>query len=286
MTRTRSQFFAVLLLLLPLTAATAILSPAFAAITVSVGFAPPPLRVYAQPPVPGPGYLWMPGYWAWSGTAYYWVPGAWILPPKLGLLWTPPWWGWVGGAYVWHAGYWGPHVGFYGGINYGFGYSGHGYDGGFWNHDRFFYNRAVNNVRNARITNVYNRAVVDNRTVSRISFNGGRGGVTARPTRAEQGAAREAHMQPTLFQTHHVNDARFKGYQAASSGRGQTRDLHPNFSGHHENEGGFQNTAEGRRDFTPSRENVARIAPRANAGERREAPQRGGEQRGERGRRE
>ena len=35
-----------------------------------------------------------------------------------------------GGAFFWHEGYWGPHVGFYGGINYGFGYWGHGYEGG------------------------------------------------------------------------------------------------------------------------------------------------------------
>ncbi|HEX5281154.1 MAG TPA: YXWGXW repeat-containing protein [Micropepsaceae bacterium] len=139
MDRTKAQFIAALLLILPMPALPGILSPAEAAIAVNltVGIAPPPLRTYAQPPIPGPGYLWMPGYWAWNGAGYYWVPGTWILPPAVGLLWTPPWWGWNNGVYVWHAGYWGPHVGFYGGINYGFGYSGHGYEGGFWNHGRF-----------------------------------------------------------------------------------------------------------------------------------------------------
>jgi hypothetical protein len=291
MGRTKSPFLATLLLILPLPALTAVFSPASAAIAVnlSVGIAPPPLLVYAQPPIPRPGYLWMPGYWAWNGTAYYWVPGVWVLPPRAGLLWTPPWWGWVDGVYVWHAGYWGPHVGFYGGIDYGFGYSGHGYNGGFWDHGRFFYNRSVNNIRNVHITNIYNRAVVSDRTVNRISFNGGRDGVNVRPTRDEQAAAREPHVQPTVFQKRHMNTARSNRNLLASSNRGQPGVVKTNLSGQRPNAGNFARTAEGRRDSNPARMNVARPAPRAsavNAGERRETPQRGGEQRAERGRRE
>ena len=53
-------------------------------------------------------------------------------PPRAGVLWTPGYWGFAGGVYAWHAGYWGPHVGFYGGINYGFGYGGVGFVGGEW----------------------------------------------------------------------------------------------------------------------------------------------------------
>lgn len=289
MGRTKSQFIGTLLLILPLPAVTALFSPAEAAIAVnlSVGIAPPALLVYAQPPIPGPGYLWMPGYWAWNGTGYYWVPGAWVLPPRVGLLWTPPWWGWVDGAYVWHAGYWGPHVGFYGGIDYGFGYSGRGYDGGFWNHGRFFYNRAVNNIRNAHINNVYNKAVASDRTVNRISFNGGRGGVRARATGAEQTAAREAHVQPTGFQSRHADAARSNRNLAGASNRGQPRVITPNFSGGHgNNAGNVVKTSGARRNITPARANFARTEPRANAVARREAPQRGGEQKGEHGKRE
>ncbi len=33
-------------------------------------------------------------------------------------------------AYVFHPGYWGQHVGYYGGVNYGFGYMGIGFVGG------------------------------------------------------------------------------------------------------------------------------------------------------------
>src|SRR4030088_1729048 len=50
--------------------------------------APPPLPDYEQPPCPEEGYLWTPGYWAWSG-GYYWVPGTWGEPPRIGVLWTP-----------------------------------------------------------------------------------------------------------------------------------------------------------------------------------------------------
>jgi hypothetical protein len=101
-------------------------SPASAQIAVGIGIsvhvAPPVLPVYVQPPCPVEGYLWTPGYWAWGPAGYYWVPGVWMRPPAVGVLWTPGYWGYAGGVYGWHAGYWGPHIGFYGGVNYGFGY--------------------------------------------------------------------------------------------------------------------------------------------------------------------
>ncbi len=158
------------------------------AVGVSVNIAPPVLPVYVQPPCPAPGYIWVPGYWAWGDEDYYWVPGTWAVAPSVGLLWTPGYWGWAEGAYLWHAGYWGPHVGFYGGINYGFGYGGVGYQGGYWRGHEFYYNRSVTNINTTNITNVYNRTVVNNVNVTHVSFNGGAGGVVARPTPAEVAA--------------------------------------------------------------------------------------------------
>ena len=67
-------------------------------------------------------------------------------PPYSGALWTPGYWGDGDGGYFWNAGYWGPVVGFYGGIDYGFGYFGTGFYGGYWNGGNFFYNRAYWNV--------------------------------------------------------------------------------------------------------------------------------------------
>jgi len=175
---------------------------ASAAVVVSVAIAPPALPVYAQPICPGPGYIWIPGYWAYGPVGYYWVPGTWVIAPYVGALWTPGYWGWASGAYVWHAGYWGPHVGFYGGINYGFGYFGVGYAGGYWREGAFYYNRSVSNV-NVNVHNTYNTTVVNNTNVNRVSFNGGQGGVRAEPTASEQAAMRETHTQATAAQVRH-----------------------------------------------------------------------------------
>ena len=68
--------------------------------------------------------MWTPGYWAYSDDTgdYYWVPGAWVPAPYGGALWTPPYWGWYDGHLRFNEGYWGAHVGYYGGVNYGFGF--------------------------------------------------------------------------------------------------------------------------------------------------------------------
>ena len=178
---------------------------------VFVNFAPPELPVYAQPICPGPNYIWTPGYWAWDPIVgdYYWVPGTWVYPPEIGFLWTPGYWGWGPDGFFFNAGYWGPVVGFYGGIDYGFGYFGHGYYGGRWEHGHFFYNRDVSNVNVSIVHNVYNARVNNEfRSVSRVSFNGGRGGVNARPTAQEEAAMRMRHVGPVAAQTKQLAYAR------------------------------------------------------------------------------
>jgi hypothetical protein len=183
-------------------------APAYAqdSVGIAVDIAPPPLPVYDQPPIPAPGYIWTPGYWAWDDdTGYYWVPGTWVLPPEPALLWTPGYWGWNDGVYAFHEGYWGPQVGFYGGVSYGYGYTGEGYEGGYWRGRTFFYNRTVNNISNVQISNVYNKTVVVNNTTN-VSFNGGAGGTTARAT-PQQIAAANQHVPPTPQQTQHMQMA-------------------------------------------------------------------------------
>jgi hypothetical protein len=175
--------------------------------TLIIRVAPPELPVYEQPAIPAYGYIWAPGYWAYGPDGYYWVPGTWVRPPSVGLLWTPGYWGWHDDVYGWNAGYWGPHIGFYGGVNYGFGYSGVGYEGGRWNNGVFAYNRTVNNFGGVAITNVYNQNVVNNTNVTRVSFNGGTGGTTVQPTPQEQAAAREPHVAATPMQTQHEQAA-------------------------------------------------------------------------------
>ncbi|WZB71128.1 hypothetical protein WJ968_03215 [Achromobacter xylosoxidans] len=169
---------------------------------------PPPLPVYTQPPPPADGYIWVPGYWSLNRNGYFWVPGAWVLAPYTGALWTPGYWGFVDGIYLWHAGYWGPHIGFYGGINYGFGYIGIGFVGGYWDHDRYFYNRAVTNVNVTHITNVYtHNVVVNNIDNRRISYNGGPNGIRRMADPREAAARNEAHIPPTAAQRNFARSA-------------------------------------------------------------------------------
>src|SRR5579875_2937064 len=203
MTR-KFRFLPLLLLGLLLVPVLPSVSHAQVAVGISVRIGPPPLPVYAQPICPGPRYIWVPGYWAYGPDGYYWVPGTWVLAPRPGFLWTPGWWGFADGVYVWHRGYWGPHVGFYGGINYGFGYTGVGFVGGYWRGGAFFYNRAVANVTRIHVTNVYNQTVIRNVSVTRVSYNGGAGGVVARPTRMDLIAAHERHIAFTPMQRQHV----------------------------------------------------------------------------------
>ena len=191
-------------------------------IGVSVRTGPPMLPVYSKPLCPADGYMWVPGYWAYSDGGYYWVPGAWVLPPSVGLLWTPGYWGFSNGFYGWNQGYWGSQVGFYGGINYGFGYSGFGYGGGMWRGNAFHYNTAVTNVNTTVVHNTYvNKTVINNTTVAnnRSSFNGP-GGVTAKPVQQEQLAMKEQHVQPTSEQLSHEASARADRAQFASVNHG------------------------------------------------------------------
>ena len=43
------------------------------------GYAAPPVVAYA-PPCPGPGYVWVDGYWDQAGPRQYWRDGYWAAP--------------------------------------------------------------------------------------------------------------------------------------------------------------------------------------------------------------
>jgi hypothetical protein len=190
-------------------------------IGVSVNFGPPALPIYEQPICPADGYLWTPGYWAYDDIGgYYWVPGTWVEAPQVGFLWTPGYWGWGGNAFLFHEGYWGPQVGFYGGINYGFGYGGFGYEGGRWEGGHFSYNTYVNHVNTTIIHNTYNTTVT-NVSETHVSYNGGTGGVEARPTPQQESYANEHHVGPVAAQMQHVQEARSNPALRASANHGK-----------------------------------------------------------------
>jgi hypothetical protein len=184
----------------------------YAGVFISVGFAPPVLPVYEQPPCPEAGWMWTPGYWAYGPDGYYWVPGEWVPAPYEGALWTPGYWGFGDAVYVWHPGYWGPHVGYYGGVNYGFGYMGVGFAGGIWRDHDFVYNTAVVRVDERVIHTTYiDRRIVERDTIvndRRVAFSGGPGGIRHEPLPEERIAERDRHMERTSFQTARVDAAR------------------------------------------------------------------------------
>ncbi len=203
----KSLLLAATILACPLIAAAPTPAAAQMGVVISVQIAPPILPVYSQPPLPAYGYIWTPGYWSWSEpVGYYWVPGTWVKPPVVGLLWTPPYWGWTNGAYVFNNGYWGPHVGYYGGVDYGYGYGGLGYEGGRWDNGHFAYNRTANNFGSVHVPNVYtkNVTVINN---SHVSYNGGTGGLTTQPTAGERLAEKDHHVPLTAEQNQHIATA-------------------------------------------------------------------------------
>jgi hypothetical protein len=161
---------------------------------------PPPLPEFDQPPCTVDGYVWTPGYWAWGSDGYYWVAGAWVAPPRVGLLWTPGFWAFADGRYRFSPGYWSRHVGYYGGINYGFGYGGIGFVGGRWVGNTFLYNTVVSHVDKAVIQHTYAEPTSYSSRLSRVSYNGGSGGVSASPTAAERSASVETHYGSKTLQ--------------------------------------------------------------------------------------
>ena len=193
----------------------------FGQIGIRVSIGPPALPVYEQPICPGDGYIWTPGYWAYDDSVsdYYWVPGTWVQAPEVGYLWTPGYWGWGEGGYFFNEGYWGETVGFYGGVNYGYGYYGEGYGGGRWDHGNFFYNRSESRVDEATIHNVYDERV-GHGNENRVSFNGGNGGIVARPTQQQEAAGRERHIAPVADQAEHAQTARANPELRASVNHG------------------------------------------------------------------
>ena len=196
-------------------------------VDVSTRTVPPALPEYEQPECPTDGLLWQPGYWAYNGFGYYWVPGVWIAPPNAGYLWTPPYWGYAGGLYLFHSGYWGTSIGFYGGINYGYGYRGSGFVGGEWYAGRFRYNTAVVRVNTTVVHNTYvNNTVINNTVVNNnhASFNG-QGGVTAKPTPTEVAAMKQPHVAATPEQINNQRIARANKAQFAAANNGKPANL-------------------------------------------------------------
>ena len=94
------------LLIAGLLGATAV-APAVGQIGIVIGRTPPPpLRYERRGPMPGPGYVWEDGFWAWRGGRYVWVPGHWDRAPYAGAYWTHPHYDRYEDGWHYHEGHW------------------------------------------------------------------------------------------------------------------------------------------------------------------------------------
>lgn len=67
--------------------------------------APPAVRAEVIITSPGPGYVWIAGYWGWRMGGYYWVPGRWTRAPR-GRSWVDGRWERQGRRWIWRRGRW------------------------------------------------------------------------------------------------------------------------------------------------------------------------------------
>jgi len=161
-----------------------------------------------QPALPEDGSLWTPGYWYWRDQGYVWIPGVWARPPRIGFLWTPAYWGVAGTLFVFHPGHWGSTVGFYGGVNYGYGYFGTGYTGGHWIGNSFAYNSAVNHVDPAVAHHLYAQSVTGQASRGVVSYSAGpRNGDSAHTVSQHRSPAGAANRTATGSAVDRVGEA-------------------------------------------------------------------------------
>lgn len=90
-------------------AASTLAAPAFGQISIMIGTPPPPIRYEVAPPMPQPGYVWMPGYWAPVHGRYAWYSGRWANPPYHGAAWNSPRWRHEGDGWRYYDGGWERH---------------------------------------------------------------------------------------------------------------------------------------------------------------------------------
>jgi hypothetical protein len=77
------------LLVLMLFAGSSIVFGQFS-IGIRIGEPPAPRVIRVHPANPGPGYVWVDGYWYPSNNRYVWHDGYYTRPPYEGALWITP----------------------------------------------------------------------------------------------------------------------------------------------------------------------------------------------------
>ena len=73
---------------------------------VYVNIRPPAPIVETRVAAPGPGFVWVSGYYRHDGRAYVWVPGSWERPPHARAAWVRPRWAHDRHGYYMVEGHW------------------------------------------------------------------------------------------------------------------------------------------------------------------------------------
>jgi hypothetical protein len=69
-------------------------------------YGPPAPRAERYGYAPGPGYVWVPGYYTWHGNGYNWMSGRWAAPPRPHAKWVPGRYERRGGHSEYREGHW------------------------------------------------------------------------------------------------------------------------------------------------------------------------------------
>lgn len=74
---------------------------------IEVGGPPPGIRAEVAIDTPGPGYIWVPGYWDWGvNREWAWTPGAWQRAPHERAVWVAPRYHQRRGHWMYERGHW------------------------------------------------------------------------------------------------------------------------------------------------------------------------------------
>jgi len=71
-----------------------------------VSYGPPAPRYRVIGVAPGPGYVWVNGYWGWRGGRYSWYEGRWARPPLGRTAWVDGDWYRDGRGWRYREGHW------------------------------------------------------------------------------------------------------------------------------------------------------------------------------------
>src|SRR4051794_12948208 len=71
-----------------------------------IGTPPPPPLFGPVGVAPGPGFVWLDGFYDLRGGRWRWVNGRWARPPRPGAIWERPRWDGDGRGYRFHRGRW------------------------------------------------------------------------------------------------------------------------------------------------------------------------------------